>query len=154
MAEISGQETQVLKALKTGGQEIPERYSEGPELEPNGFKGLRDEEIVTLYGTLADISAKKMAEKMDLSSATVSNYRSNLVEQDYLKNLQPGKGPSDYRPGLETQALMEGYDAQIPVLEEVDPARPMETGDEDLRWLVGEEIYEIIDEGLYEDLSG
>jgi DNA-binding CsgD family transcriptional regulator len=154
VAEISGQEAQILKALETGEQEIPERYSGGPELEPDGFKGLRDEEIVTLYGTLADLSAKKMAEKMDLSPATVSNYRSNLVEQEYLKNLQPGKGPSEYRPGLETQALMNGYEEQIPVLEDVDAARPMETEDEGLRWLVGEEIYEIMDEGLYEDLSG
>ncbi len=153
MADVSGQEAQVVEALKNGGQ-IPERYNEGPEIEPGGFEGLRDEELVALYGTLAEVPAKEMADALDVSSATVSNYRSRLVEQDYLRNLQPGKGRSDYRPGLETADRIPGYEPEIPVLEDLDAAEPLETGEEEIRWLIGEELYELREEGLYEDLGG
>lgn len=143
VADVSGQEAQVLEVLKNHGEysELPERYDDGPELETGNFQGLRDAELVTLYGTLAGVQANTLAENLDVSGATVSNYRSKLVEQNYLRNLQPGRGPSEYLPGLETIDMIEEYIPEIELLEDQDPARPL-NGDEELKWLIGGELYE------------
>lgn len=129
--------------VKAGISGRARRYLRNNEDEgwENSFPGLNENEAWTLYGTLAGASRSDIADFLDVSGPAVSNYRNTLVDQNYLRNLQPGRGPSDYIPGSQTIERMEDYHPSPRLLEDVDPARPLEE-DEAVRWLIGEELYE------------
>lgn len=127
-ADLSGRARRYLKNSENGDWE-------------NSFPGLNENEAWTLYGTLAGASRSDIAEFLDVSGPAVSNYRNTLVDQNYLRNLQPGRGPSDYIPGSETIERMDHYRPSPQLLEDVEPSRPLEE-DKAVRWLIGEELYE------------
>ncbi len=97
---------------------------------------------MTLYGTLAGVSRQELAESLDVSGPTVSNYRNELVDSDYLRNLRPGRGPSEYMPGAEVIDMFENYSPEPKFLEGLDAAEPF-SEEEEIRWLIGEDLYQL-----------
>ena len=138
------------KGFKAGISGRAQKYLNGKsqkeqEQWQDEYPELREEEIMTLYGTLAGASRSDIADFLDVSRPTVSNYRGKLVDEDYLRNLQPGRGPSDYIPGAELIKRMNDYSPEPCFLEGLDPAQPFEEV-EDIRWLIGESLYKEIQE--------
>lgn len=129
--------------VKAGISGRARRYLSSSEDEDweNSFPGLNENEAWTLYGTLAGASRSDIADFLEVSKPAVSNYRNTLVDQNYLRNLQPGRGPSDYIPGGEMIGRLGAYNASPRLLEEVDPEHPL-NDDDAIRWLIGEELYE------------
>jgi Mn-dependent DtxR family transcriptional regulator len=132
------------KGVKAGVSDKAQEYlnEENSNSWQEKYPELREEEILTLYGTLSETSRSEIADFLDVSEPTVSNYRNTLVEQNYLRNLQPGRGPSDYIPGAEMMENM-NYTLGPRFLEDVNPAHPLEDTEE-IKWLIGEALYEEI----------
>lgn len=139
-------------SVKAGISERARRYLRNGDDESsweNSFPGLNENEAWTLYGTLAGASRSDIADFLDVSNPAVSNYRNTLVDQNYLRNLQPGRGPSDYIPGGEMIDRMNHYSSTPRLIEDIDPGRPLEE-DEEVRWLIGEELYEKLNSEVQE----
>ena len=118
----------------------------------DAFPDLNENEALTLYGTLAGVSRQELAESLDVSGPTVSNYRNELVDSDYLRNLRPGRGPSEYIPGAEVIDMFENYSPEPKFLEGLDAAEPF-SEEEDVRWLIGEDLYQLTQEQSIADFE-
>jgi predicted transcriptional regulator len=117
----------------------------------NGFEGLDGKRVKTLYGVLAGCSSGEIGDAIDRAAGTVNNYRDDLGEEGFLINLSPGRGPSEYTPGLKLVEKWTEESLNIEELEVYDERIVLET----MELVRGEEYgYSHIREFLEDELSG